>query len=185
MSGEELFNSAFPVNKKEDYEELARRAALLALKDTEPGSDADYVDVVEFELSGERYGFELRGIKEVSYLRDFVQLPYCPDFFMGIFKLRGEAVPLIDIRKFFELAGTPISDMNRIIIISDGDLNIGVLADRIYEIRRIDRADIHRSLLSGGDFRDEFTIGVTYDRLIVLDAVKLLRSKKLIINITV
>ncbi|NUN10008.1 MAG: chemotaxis protein CheW [Ignavibacteriaceae bacterium] len=185
MTPEELFGSQFPINKKEDYEELSRRAAILALREDESVTTTDYADVLEFELAGERYGFELEGIKEVTYLRNYIQLPYCPDFFMGIFKLRGDAVPLIDIRKFFELPGTPISDLNRIIIISDGASGIGVMADRIYEIQRIHRADIHRSLLGGGDFRDDFTVGVTSGRLIVLDAIKLLRSKKLIINITV
>jgi len=178
-------DTSFPINKKEDYPELLRRAELLAKKFCEEDVNGDYTDVLEFQLTGERYAFELTGIKEVIYLREFTPLPYCPDFLMGMFKLRGEVVPLIDIRKFFELPGTPLSDLNRIIIISDESTRIGVMTDRIYEIQKIRKEDVHRTLLVGGDFRDEFTVGVTSTRLIILDAMKLLRSKKLFINITV
>ncbi len=179
------FDAAFPINDKDEYPELLRRAQILAQKLEGEDVSGNFVDVLEFQLTGERYAFELTGIKEVIFLKEFTPLPYCPDFLMGIFKLRGEVVPLIDIRKFFELPGTPLSDLNRIIIISDEAMKIGVMTDRIYEIQKIRKEDIHHSLLVGGDYRDEFTVGVTSSRLIILDATKLLKSKKLFINITV
>ena len=139
------------------------------------------IEVVEFLLAHERYGFETRHVREVCRLNALTTIPGTPPFVPGIINLRGEILSVIDIRKFFELPDKGLSDLNRVIILNSRTMEFGVLADSIEGVKSVAMSDIESSLPTLTGIREEYLRGVTKDRVVILDGEKLLSDRKIIV----
>lgn len=161
---------------------LKKRAQELA---REPESDEDAagtIETVEFDLADERYAFPLAQVRTVSVLRELTPVPCTPPFVVGIINLRGEIRTVIDLKKFFDLPARGISELNKIIIIEHGDLQLGILADAIRGVREIPPGELQPSLPTLTDVRADYLRGITSDRLVVLDAAKLLSDPRILVE---
>ena len=101
---------------------------------------------------------------------------------LGIVNLRGEILSVIDIKKFFDLPEKGLTDLNKVIVLESEDMVFGIVADAISGVRRILRTDIQPSLPTLTGIREDYLQGVTDERVVVLDAGKLLHDEKLIVN---
>jgi len=166
----------------EDRKRILRaRADFLA---RQPGREqaGDTLEVVEFILANERYGIESGYVREVYPLKDYTPLPCTPPFVIGLLNVRGRIISVIDIKKFFEMPGKGISDLNKVIIIHDYNMEFGILADSIIGIRDIALRDIQPPLPTLTGIREDFLKGITMERVVILDAKKLLADKKIIVH---
>ncbi len=161
---------------------LKERAIALA-REAKMETAGSAIDVLEFDLAYERYGFELAYIREVCPLVELTPLPGTPDFVLGIVNVRGRVVSVIDIRKFFDLPDKGLSDLDRVVILTCDTREFGVLTDRIICTRSLLTATLQESLPTLTDVRSQYLKGVTGERLIVLDAGKILRDEKLVVNV--
>lgn len=159
---------------------LKARAELLA-KEPEEREAGEYIEVVEFLLAQEHYGIETRFIREVYPLRDYTPVPCTPSFVLGLINVRGQTISVIDIRKFFDMPEKGLSDLNKVIIVHDEKMEFGILADVISGVRNIAVSEIQPPLPTLTGIREEFLRGVTTERLTVLDAGKILSSKRVVI----
>ena len=151
----------------------------------ELGTDAaagETLEVVEFDLAGERYAFPLAEVREVSRLRELTPVPCTPPFVLGIINLRGEIRTVIDLKKFFDLPAAGITELNKIILIQHGDLPLGILADAIRGVRRIAIGDLQPALPTLTDVRADYLRGITSERLVVLDAGKILSDPRILVD---
>ncbi len=96
--------------------------------------------------------------------------------------MRGQIVSIVDLKRFFDLPARGLTDLNKVIIISDGRMEFGLLADAVSGVRQIPVQEIQPPLptLTGG--RADYLKGVTSDRLVVLDLAKLLADPKVKIS---
>ena len=163
-------------------ERLLARARQLSLKpdrDTEAG---ETVDCLAFTLSGESWAIELDCISVTLPLSEFTPVFCTPPFVLGITNVRGRIVSIVDLRRFFELPAVGLSDLNRVIVVGDGTMEFGVLADRVTGLRTI----ATRELLPVPDtftgLRREFLAGITCDRLALLDMRKILADPRLVVH---
>ena len=161
---------------------LKERAIALA-REAKMETAGSTIDVLEFDLAYERYGFELAYIREVCPLAELTPLPGTPDFVLGIVNVRGRVVSVIDIGKFFDLPDKRLSDLNKVVILTGDTREFGVLTDRIVGTRSLFTATLQESLPTLTDVRSQYLKGVTGERLIVLDAGKILRDEKLVVNV--
>ena len=161
---------------------LKTRAQALAAEPTRVAGAGEIIEVVEFDLATERYAFPIADVREVCMLHDLTPVPCTPAFVLGIMNLRGEIRTVIDLKKFFDLPDAGITELNKIILIQHGDLPLGILADSIRGVRRIALADLQPTLPTLTDIRADYLRGVTNDRLVVLDAAKLLSDERLIVQ---
>lgn len=161
---------------------LKARAQAFAKEPETDGADSETLEVVEFELAGEHYAFPLTEVRTVSLLRELTPVPCTPPFVLGIFNLRGEIRTVIDLKKFFDLPDAGITELNKIILIKHGDLELGILADAILGVRRIALADLQPTLPTLTDVRADYLRGVTRERLVVLDANRLLADHRLLVQ---
>ncbi len=157
---------------------LRARAKLLAMG-TEGKEPEESIEVLEFLLSYERYGLETFHIREVSVLKDITPLPGTPPFVSGIINVRGKVLSVIDLKKFFELPEKGLGDLNKVIILSSPSMEFGILADTVLSIRKIPLNDLQPFLPTLTGIRRDYLKGITGDRLVVLDAGKLLSDKGL------
>ena len=159
-----------------------RALALAAESADEPMSAADSIEVVEFLLAHERYAVESVFVREVYRLENLTPLPGTPAFVLGIVSLRGEIVSIIDVRAFFDLPRTGLSDLNKVIVLESEDMAFGILADAILDVRRMPLADIQPSLPTLTGIREKYLKGIAPGRMVVLDAGKLLADEEIVVK---
>ncbi|MCK9607487.1 MAG: chemotaxis protein CheW [Methylomonas sp.] len=154
--------------------ELAQESAAEAL--------TERIEVVTFTLAYETYAIETVHVREVYPLKDLTPLPCTPAFVAGIVNVRGQIVSVIDIKQFFDLPANGLTDLNKVIILSDGDLVFGILADTIVDVRHIPLQTIQPSLPTLTGIREDYLKGVTKERLVILDAAKLLADARIVVH---
>jgi purine-binding chemotaxis protein CheW len=118
----------------------------------------------------------------VCPLREITPVPCTPPFVAGIINVRGQIVPVIDLKRFFDLPQGGITDLNKVLIMRNDDLEVGFLADAISGGRRLDMESLQASLPTLTGIRADYLRGVTGDRLVVLDAERILSDKKIIVD---
>src|ERR1700734_2278342 len=112
---------------------LRQRAQALVQVPPPPAADT-VLELLEFGLASERYAIERRYVQEVQPLRELTPLPCTPAFILGIVNVHGRIVPVLDLKKFFELPEQGLTDLHRTILVRGHDLEIGLLADVIIGI---------------------------------------------------
>jgi len=161
---------------------LKSRARTLAEARPSAGQDGERVEVLEFLLANESYAIETPFIAETFPLTDFTPLFCTPPFVLGIINVRGRIVSIIDMRRFFDLPAIGLANLNRVIIVRDGKMEFGILADSIVGLRSLPVQDLQPSLPTFTGIREEFLAGVTGERLALLDMGKILADGRLIVH---
>ncbi|MEJ0000257.1 MAG: chemotaxis protein CheW [Verrucomicrobiota bacterium] len=154
-----------PAEKQRILRERARRLAA-----EPPPAGAETVEVLEFVLAYEHYAVELAGVREVCPLRHLAPVPGAPPFVLGIINVRGRIVSVVDLKKFFDLPARGLTDLNKVIIVGDGAMELGLMADAVPGIRRIalpGAGDAAAPLPAG--LRGEYVKAVVAGPLAVLD----------------
>ncbi len=145
----------------------------------------NFIQYLTFDLEKDIYGLNINGIKEVLDNRDITKLPKTPDFMRGVINLRGQVVPVIDLKLKFGLAETLFTVDTCIIIVEveleDGDKTLlGVLADSVREVIELFPDDIDPPPKIGtgvdaafiygmGKYEDDFIIIINVKRLFTID----------------
>jgi purine-binding chemotaxis protein CheW len=166
----------------EKHKILRERAKKLAIEVTADDAGEETLEIVAFMLSGERFGIESFYIREVYPLKEFTPIPCTPAFVLGVFNVRGQVLSIVDIGRFFDLPGKGITDLNKVIVLSSDGMEFGILADDILGVSIVPVKDIQESLPTLTGIRAEYLKGVTNDRVIILDAPKILADKNLIVH---
>jgi purine-binding chemotaxis protein CheW len=178
------------MNRSEPYLEaeaskqsiLRERARVLA---RETGKDAvagESTEIIRFRMANEIYGVESAFVREVYPLRDFTALPGVPPFVLGIVYIRGQILSVVDLKKFFNLPEKGLGNLNKVIILRNDRMEFGILADAILGVGPV-RIDAIQALpMTISEIGAEYLRGVTSDRVIILDAEKILGDKRIIVN---
>ncbi len=165
----------------DDNKILKERSRVLA-REPEEKEAGETVEFLEFSLAHERYGLETLFIREVYPLKEYTPLPCTPPFVFGLINVRGQILSIIDIRKFFELPEKGLSDLNQVIILHNGRMEFGILADEIIGVRLHSSDQLAPTLPTLTDIREKYLKGITEDRIIILDATKLLADPNMIVH---
>ncbi|OIQ92230.1 chemotaxis protein CheW [mine drainage metagenome] len=167
----------------EDTRRILRERARALAREAVPAETADAsIEVIEFLLAHERYAIASEYVRGVDPLEDLTPLPCTPPFVLGIVNVRGEILSVIDLKKFFDLPEKGLTDLNKVIVLESANMVFGIVADAISGVRRILRADIQLSLPTLTGIREDYLLGVTAERVVILDAEKLLTDGKLIVQ---
>jgi|APLak6261703504_1056268.scaffolds.fasta_scaffold01679_5 purine-binding chemotaxis protein CheW len=160
---------------------LLERARLLA-QPTEEAAAAPAIEVVALLLAYETYAIETFYVREVYPLKDLTPLPCTPDFVAGIVNVRGQVMSVIDLKQLFELPAKGLTDLNKIVILSDGTMEFGILADSILGVRNIPLHEIESGLPTLSGVRQDYLKGITAEGVVVLDAAQLLHNENIVIH---
>lgn len=166
----------------EEKKRILRKRAEMLARGKASEEDGDSLEVVEFLLANERYGIETRYIREVYPLKDFTPLPGVPSFVLGLVNVRGKILSVIDIKKFFDLPDKGLSDLNTVIIVNDDCMEFGILADAIAGVSDIPISTIGPPLPTLTGIRGEYLRGVTADRMVVLDAARIMADRNIVVE---
>lgn len=160
---------------------LRARARALARPAAVAKSEAT-IELLEFRLADERYAVESRFVREVFPFKELAPLPGTPAFVLGIVNVRGQIVPVYDLKKFFDLPQTGITDLHRIILVEGNGMVLGLLADVAVSLHSLPVESLQPSLPTLTGIRADYLKSVTGDRLIILDLARFLADPRIIVN---
>ena len=142
--------------------------------------------LVTFQLGEELYGVNIMDVKEIVKIQNVRPIPHAPHYVEGIFNLRGEIIPVINLHKRFRLE-TPAeedydAEMGGLVILNLDGIKISIIIDRISRVVMINSSDIKPppQMLTG--IGSEYIHGVVQQQngyLIVLNIRKLFDPKEL------
>jgi purine-binding chemotaxis protein CheW len=156
---------------------LTQRAAALALVKREARSDA--VELLVFDVGTERCALETRFVVEVMLLPELTRLPGAAPHTLGVIGLRGDIVPVFDLRPLRAAALEASGAGARLIVLGASDPELALLADAVQGIRHIDRAVLDASGSRARDDWGPYARAVTAEALVVLDGAALLDERGL------
>jgi purine-binding chemotaxis protein CheW len=147
---------------------------------------ADQNQLVTFQLGEELYGINIMDVKEIVRVQAIRGIPNAPSYVEGIFNLRSEIIPIINLHKRFHLKKVLNSEEDELlsgfIIIDIDGMKLGVIIDRVSRVVTIEKDDIQPppQMLSG--IGAEYIQGVVRQEqgyLIILDIRDLFNPKEL------
>jgi purine-binding chemotaxis protein CheW len=116
---------------------------------------ADQNQLVTFQLGEELYGINIMDVKEIVRVQDIRTIPNAPVYVEGIFNLRSEIIPIINLHKRFHLKKVLVDDeddlLSGFIIIDIDGMKLGVIIDRVSRVVTVEKEDIQPppQMLSG------------------------------------
>jgi len=147
---------------------------------------SDQSQLVTFQLGEELYGVNIMDVKEIVRVQDIRGLPNAPAYVEGIFNLRSEIIPIINLHKRFHIKRAFTSEEDELlsgfVIIDIDGMKLGVIIDRVSRVVTIEKEDIQPppQMLSG--IGAEYIRGVVRQEngyLIILNIRELFNPKEL------
>ncbi|MFA5518970.1 MAG: chemotaxis protein CheW [Spirochaetota bacterium] len=128
------------------------------------------VQLVSFMLDDVEYGVDILSVHEILRFPELTRLPNTPPFIKGVINLRGNVIPVVDMRIRFGFKEGAVTDLTRIIVVETDGKQVGILVDNVYQVVRIPVSSIDppSDLITG--ISEDFISGIgrLRDRLIVL-----------------
>jgi len=147
---------------------------------------AESKQLVTFQLGEELYGINIMDVKEIVRVQDVRAIPNVPNYVEGIFHLRSEIIPIINLHKRFHLKKVTISEEDELLsgfIILDIDgMKLGVIIDKVSRVVTIEREEIQPPPQMVSGIGAEYIQGVVRQEkgyLIILDIRDLFNPKEL------
>ncbi|MDR2537620.1 MAG: chemotaxis protein CheW [Treponema sp.] len=107
---------------------------------------AEQQQLVTFQLGEELYGINIMDVKEIVRVQTIRTIPNAPSYVEGIFNLRSEIIPIVNLHKRFHLRKLAASEEDELLsgfVILDIDgMKLGVIIDRVSRVVTIEKEDI-------------------------------------------
>lgn len=139
--------------------------------------DNGSISLVTFRLGSGEYAIDIMQAKEIIKIEKITLIPNAPDFVEGVINLRGNIIPIIDLKKRFKIEDLTNQEKNTgIIIVKIDNLDMGIIIDSISKVVSIANSNIQPPppMFSGIGQRYIKGVGKIGDKLlVVLDLAKL------------
>lgn len=106
----------------------------------------DTTEMLSFNVGDAIYAIEIKYIKEIIEVERITIVPKIPDHIKGVINLRGKVVPVISVRKRFDIEEIPYDSRTCIIVLEfeDGE-QVGIIVDRVQEVLVARPSDISKA----------------------------------------
>lgn len=138
--------------------------------EVEAGTD----QYLTFILSKEEYGVDILRVQEIRGWDGATVIPNTPDYVLGVINLRGTVVPIIDLRKRFEMDNIEFTAETVIVVVKvvhdSGERTVGMVVDAVSDVYNITTDDINSAPDVGGNVSLDFIKGLATvnDNMIIL-----------------
>lgn len=146
----------------------------------------DELQLVTFQLGAEYYGIDIMEVKSIEETKEVRPIPNSPNYVEGIFNLRGEIIPVINLHRRFHLRRAELSEEDELLsgflIITIDNMHIAIIIDKVSRVLSVDRNEVQPppQMISG--IGAEYIRGVVHREegyLIILDIDRLFNVREL------
>jgi purine-binding chemotaxis protein CheW len=145
-------------------------------------TSGDGRQVIGFAVGGEEYGLELQYVREVIRMREVTWLPKAPSYVRGIINLRGQVIPIIDLRERLGLETSKTTAATRVVVIDVKGSAVGMVVDSADQVFRLPEDHIERPPAALGSVFPKYiaAVGKRQGRLLMLlDVERILKAETL------
>lgn len=113
-----------------------------------------------FALGQEAFGLEILKVREIIGMMEITAVPRTPDYVQGVINLRGNVIPVIDLRLKFGMPPVEHTDETCVIVVQVDQIDMGIIVDRVSEVLNIVEEDIEDPPQFGVDVDTRFILGM-------------------------
>lgn len=147
-----------------------------------PAEAESRLQLVTFELGDEEYGIDILQVQEIMRMMAITRVPQSPPGVEGVVNLRGQIMPVMDLRKRFNLEPQKYTGDSRIVVVEIHDRVIGVIVDRVNEVLEVNASAVEATPAMARRINNGYVQGVVKHEerlLILLYLDRLLRAKEI------
>ncbi len=144
---------------------------------------ADHVQFILIRIGGSLYAIDIMRIVEIAKYTPVTKIPKSPDFLEGVIDLRGMIVPVVDMRKRFEIQAERVDEKTgekiRIVIVKVMDKTAGLVVDEVKEVLKVAPGKVLPAPKMAQGIESEYLQSVLSDRgriILVLDLDRILTT---------
>lgn len=166
----------------DDNMNLASVAQQETLDDRKVQETVDF-KMVTFSISGKDYAIDIMYVKEIAKAGQFTYVPNTLPFVVGVYNLRGEIIPILDLRIFFNISDKKDEDskLQNLLILNVNEQTFGVIVDNIDKVVGIQKSSIQPSHPLFADINIKYIAGVIENNkhlYILLDVERIFSKSK-------
>lgn len=166
----------------DDNMNLASVAQQETLDDRKAQETVDF-KMVTFSISGKDYAIDIMYVKEIAKAGQFTYVPNTLPFVVGVYNLRGEIIPILDLRIFFNISDKKDEDskLQNLLILKVNEQTFGVIVDNIDKVVGIQKSSIQPSHPLFADINIKYIAGVIENNkhlYILLDVERIFSKSK-------
>ncbi|KLU60369.1 chemotaxis protein CheW [Peptococcaceae bacterium CEB3] len=126
--------------------------------------------LVTFRLGAEEFGMDIMRVQEIIRIPPITRVPKAPPHVEGVTNLRGNVIPIVNLRVRFGLAAAEETDLSRIIVLQVEQKVFGIRVDAVTEVLRLEAAAIEPPppVAMGLDAQFVRGVGKVGERLLIL-----------------
>jgi purine-binding chemotaxis protein CheW len=117
-----------------------------------------------FALANEEYGLEILKVREIIGYMEITAVPQTPSYVKGVINLRGQVIPVVDLRAKFGMETTDTTEETCIIVVETGQegrsFSTGIVVDHVEEVLDIAGEDIEEAPKFGSAVNTDFILGM-------------------------
>ena len=139
---------------------LAALTKQYSVQDEGKQTDERILEMVGFKLGNEEFMVDINKIREIIMKTDITYVPRIPSYFEGVINLRGNIVPIINMRKKLGMESSGFTKDSRILIMEVNDMFVGFIVDKITKVILIPEKNIEPTPVTFGGMASEYIHGV-------------------------
>jgi purine-binding chemotaxis protein CheW len=125
---------------------------------------AEKAQYVTLGVNGELFAAPVEKVQEILEMRPVARLPQAPANLLGMIDVRGQGIPVLDLRLTLGLPEADDSENTRIVVLNvsggTGPMTVGLRTDRVFEVTVLDAAELEPTPAISGNWRDHAVAGI-------------------------
>ena len=113
------------------------QAEVMTRAEKPTAADNDELQLVSFRIGSEEFGVDILRVQEINRMVEITRVPQAPHYVEGVINLRGKVIPIVDLRKRFNLELKEHDKNTRIVVVDIGGNILGMIVDSVSEVLRL------------------------------------------------
>lgn len=118
------------------------------------------IELLTFKLADEHYGIDIMKVKEIRGYEAVTKIANAPDFIKGVINLRGDIVPILDLRLKFSVGEATYNEFTIVIMVVVANKIIGIVVDAVSDVIKLTSTDIKPAPEFGVAFDSRYLSGL-------------------------
>ncbi|MCE0555881.1 MULTISPECIES: chemotaxis protein CheW [unclassified Motilimonas] len=144
--------------------------------------DTVSLEYLTFTLGDEHYGLDIMKVREIRGYEPVTKIANAPAFIKGVLNLRGDIVPIVDLRLKFNVGEASYNEFTIVIMLHINERIVGIVVDAVSDVINMQASDIKPPPEFGVAFDSQYLYGlapVNEQMIILLNIEKLISSQEL------
>ena len=113
-------------------------------------------------LGNNQYGIDIKYIHNIIVMQNITRVPKAQPYFLGVINLRGEVIPVMSLRRKFNLPEGEITSVSRIVIVKPDPqaAPVGIIVDEVQEVITLENEQVEKMNYEENDDKADYSIGI-------------------------